>query len=188
MQSLTYRCPNVNADLNDVFQLSSPEENQRLLTASLFRGPFRRRFGSRIGRQGLVAVAAQVEHDADRALGFARLADIAAVQDQPVMRTELILRRRDGFETLLDLERRLAGRQTGAVAEAEDMRIDRDRRLAERDVEHGTGGLAPDPRQPFERLALARHLAAVLVEQYPRQLDDIDRLRAVQPDRADEFL
>ena len=82
------------------------------------------------------------------------------------MRAELVLGRRDGFETLLDLERRLAGRETGAVAEPEDMRIDRDRRLAERDVEHDTGGLAPDPRQSFERLALARHLAAVLVEQY----------------------
>ena len=55
----------------------------------------------------------------------------------------------------------LAGREAGAVGDPEDMGVDRDGRLAERDVEHDIRGLAPDARQSLERLALARHLAAV---------------------------
>ena len=47
----------------------------------------------------------------------------------------------------LDGERCLAGRQAGAVGDAEDVRVDRHRRFAEGDVENDVGGLATDSRQ-----------------------------------------
>ena len=62
----------------------------------------------------------------------------------------------------LDLERVLAGREPGAVADAEDVGVDRDGRLAEGDVEHHVGGLAADAGQRLQRLARVRHLAAML--------------------------
>ena len=62
----------------------------------------------------------------------------------------------------LDLERRLAGGQIEPVRHAEHVRVDGQGRLAEGDVEHDVGGLAADARQRLQRLALARHLAAVL--------------------------
>ena len=52
-----------------------------------------------------------------------------------------------------DLERRAARRQPGAVGDAEDVRVHRDRRLAEGDVQHHVGGLAADAGQ---RLAAPR--------------------------------
>ena len=69
------------------------------------------------------------------------------------MRVPLEFGRARLLELQFDLERRLAGREPGAVADAEDVRVDRDRRLAERDVEHDVRGLAADARQRFERLA-----------------------------------
>ena len=61
--------------------------------------------------------------------------------------------RHDLLQRQLDLERIFAGRQPGAVADAEQMRVDRDGRLAERDVEHDVRGLAADARQRLQRLA-----------------------------------
>ena len=84
-----------------------------------------------------------------------RQAGVAAVQDQPVVGVALVLVGHHLLEVHLDLERRLAGRQPGPVADAEDVRVDRDRRLAERDIEHDICGLAPDAGQRFERLARA---------------------------------
>ena len=52
-------------------------------------------------------------------------------------------------EHVLDLARRPARRQPGAVADAEQMRVDGDGRLAEGDVEHDIGGLAADAGQRF---------------------------------------
>ena len=43
-------------------------------------------------------------------------------------------RRHHVFEPAFDLERRLAGRQPGAIADAENMRIDRNRGFVESDV------------------------------------------------------
>src|SRR5688572_10907793 len=81
---------------------------------------------------GLVREGAEVAHDAGRTVGFARLADVAAVQNQPVMRVGLPARRDIANQLALDLLWRLALRQTGAVGNAEDMGIDRDGGLAER--------------------------------------------------------
>jgi hypothetical protein len=96
---------------------------------------------------------------AQRALG---LADVAAVQDQPVVGMQAKRRRHDLFELELDLERRLARRHSGAVADAENMGVDGEGLLAECDVEDDVGGLAADAGQRLQHRARSGHFAAVL--------------------------
>ena len=79
----------------------------------------------------------------------------------------------------------LAGRESGAVRDAEDVRVDRDGRMTERGVQDHVGGLAADARQRFERFARLGHFAAVLVEQDAAGRDDVLRLGAVEADRLD---
>ena len=55
-------------------------------------------------------------------------------------------RGRDLVELELDLQRGLAGREPGAVGDAEDVGVDREGLLAERGVEDDIGGLAADAR------------------------------------------
>ena len=62
----------------------------------------------------------------------------------------------DLLELGFDLVDSLARRETGAVADAKDVRVDRERLLAERGVEHDVGGLAADSGQ---RLQLVRGCA-----------------------------
>src|SRR6266566_253823 len=113
------------------------------------------------GVGGLLRPFAQMGDDAAVTGGFGRLADVAAVQNQPVVRVNFVMVGHHLIELHLHFERREPGRKPGAVADAEDMRIDRDGRLAERLVEHYVGALAPDAGQRLERFALARHLAAM---------------------------
>ena len=86
-----------------------------------------------------------------------------------------------------DIERRLAGREPGAVADAENVRIDRDGRLAESDIEHDVRGLAADAGQRFQRLAIVRDLAAMLRDENLRQRDHVLCLGAVKPDGLDQL-
>src|SRR6185437_12314419 len=76
-----------------------------LRLAQWFGGGRPRLFGGQLGRGCLVSVAAQIGDDADWALGLARLAHIAAVQNQPVVCPMLVMRRGHRFETALDFER-----------------------------------------------------------------------------------
>ena len=87
----------------------------------------------------------------------------------------------------LHRQRVLARRQAGAVADAEDVRVDRHRRLAERHIEHHVGGLAAHAGQGLQRLARARHLAAMLLDEDAAGLDQVLRLGAEQADGADLF-
>ena len=84
--------------------------------------------------------------------------------------------RNDLHELVLDLARRLAGRDAEAVCDAKHMRVDRERRLAEGGVEHDIGGLAADPRQSLERGAVLWRLPAMLLDDRARQRDDVPRL------------
>ena len=84
-----------------------------------------------------------------------------------------------------DLERRVARRQSGAVADAEHMGIDRHGVLAKGHVEHDIGGLAPDAGQRLHLGAGARHLAAEFGDQLFRQRDDVPGLVAIEPDGLD---
>jgi hypothetical protein len=85
----------------------------------------------------------------------------------------------------LDVERCLARGQTGAVADAEDMGVHRDRQLAEGDVQHHVGRLAADAGQRFERFPGARHLAAVLLDQDAAGFVQVPGLAAEQADGPD---
>src|SRR5262249_6843877 len=109
----------------------------------------RRRRRSRPLRQRqlfrLVLVAAEIAHHAGRAQRPSRHAGVAAVQDQPMMSVQLVFLRHLLLETEFDRENGLARSQIGAIADSEDMGVDRDGRLSERDVENDIGGLAPGP-------------------------------------------
>jgi len=68
------------------------------------------------------------------------------------------------------------------------MGIHGQRRLAEGDVEDDVGGLAADAGQGLERLAVARHMAAVAVDDLLRQGDDVPGLGVVEADGLDVVL
>jgi hypothetical protein len=68
------------------------------------------------------------------------------VQDQPVVRVAPERLRHDLFQLRFDIIDGLAGREAGAVANPEDVRVDRERFLTEGGVEHDVGGLPPDAR------------------------------------------
>ena len=103
-----------------------------------------------------------------------------------MMGVGLVLGRRPLFERELDRKRGLAGGEAGSVGDPEDVGVDRDGRLAKGDVHDHARGLAPDPGQRFERLALARHRTRVAFDQDPAQRDQILRLGAKKADRADQ--
>src|SRR3546814_3654486 len=73
----------------------------------------------RLRRRGLGLVAAEVGDRAAPAFGGARLADVAAVEDQPVVRADAERAGHLLFELLLDREDRLARREAGAVRSGE---------------------------------------------------------------------
>src|SRR5262249_61608936 len=81
--------------------------------------------------------------------------------------------------------RALAGRQRGAVAQAKDRGVDRDRLLAEGDIEQDVGGLAPLPGQRLEGFARAWPLAAMLFDELLRQRDEVLGLGAIEADGLD---
>src|SRR3712207_8956724 len=58
---------------------------------------------------------------------------------------------------------------------------------SEGDVEDHIGGLAADAGQGLQRLAVARHLAAVLRDETARELDDVLRLGAEEANGLDEL-
>ena len=72
--------------------------------------------------------------------------------------------RDDLFEFELDLERGLAGGEAGAVADAEDVGVDRERLLAERGVEHDIGGLAAHAGQFLKLFSGAWDFTVVAVD------------------------
>src|SRR6185437_10654738 len=75
-----------------------------------------------------------------------------------------------------------------AVADAEDVRVHRDGRLAEHGIEDHVGSLAADARQRFQFFARARYLAAVAFQQQCAGRDEVLRLGVVQADRRDVTL
>ena len=86
------------------------------------------------------------------------------------------------IELHLDLERCLARCHAGPVAHAEDVGVDGNRRLTEGNVEHDVRGLAADAGQRLQRLARARDLAGMLLDQLLRQGHDVLRLGAKETD------
>src|SRR4051812_40930282 len=108
------------------------------------------RDGSNISGLGLLPVLAQVADDAFRASGLARRADVASVQDQPMVRVLLEFGLGEFHEPVLHGPRVLARRDARAVGDAEDVRVDRDGRLAEGGIQHHVRGLAADAGERFQ--------------------------------------
>src|SRR5580692_12990525 len=69
-------------------------------------------------------VRAEIDDHANAAQRLASHADVAAVQDQPVMRVQQEPARDDAHETVFDLTRRLAGRDVQAIGGPEHMGVD----------------------------------------------------------------
>ena len=95
-------------------------------------------------RRRLRLVPAEVDHRAPPALRLARLADVAAMQDQPVVRVQPEGLRNDLLQLELDLKHVLARGETGAIADAEDVRVDGEGFSVESSVENDVGRLPPD--------------------------------------------
>jgi hypothetical protein len=74
-----------------------------------------------------------------------------------------------------------------APADAEYVRVDGERRRAEKFGHDHVGGLAADAGQGFQLFARARHLAAVTVPNQLCQLDDALALRRGESDAPDQF-
>lgn len=133
----------------------------------------------------LVLVFAQILDPTTAAARLARLADVAAVKDQPVVRIEQILLGHELDQPAFHLQNILAGGDVGAVADPEDMRVHRHGELVESGVEHDVGGLAADAGQGFQVLAIVRHLAAMPFDEQTAGFDDVFRLGRVQADGLD---
>src|SRR5690349_11277680 len=130
----------------------------------------------------LLPVFAQIADRALGAAGLARKADVAPVQDEPVVRVLQVLGRRELQQLVFYGNDILSRGETGTVRDAEDVRVHRYCVLAERRVEDHVRRLAPDARQVLERLAAAGYLAAVLLEQHLRERDHVLRLGPVEAD------
>ena len=74
------------------------------------------------------------------------------------------------------------------LASPEDVGVDREGLGAERGVHHDIGGLAADAGQGGERIAVAGNRAAELLDEDPRQPDDVLRLGIEQADALDVLL
>jgi uncharacterized membrane protein len=137
---------------------------------------------------GLARPLAEIGDQALFAKRPPRQADIAPVQNKPVVCMTLVFGRHRLLELAFDFERRLADGQPGTVSDPEDVRVDRNRRLAKGDIENHIGRFAADAGQCFKRFTGARNRSAVLLDELPGQGDDVLCLGAEQADRLDHAL
>ena len=118
------------------------------------------------------------------AVGLAREADLAAVQDQPQREAAALLGRDERVEVELGLHR------VGLVGELEparqpaDVGVDRQAGQVERHRAHDVAGLAPDARQLHEVVELGGHLAVEVLVEHARHAEQVLRLRAEEPGRS----
>ena len=82
----------------------------------------------------------------------------------------------------------LPGASLEPVGDAKDMGVDGERRFAKSGVEDDIGGLAADPGQSFERVAVLRGLAAMLLDIARESAMTFLALAAIKPDRLDNLL
>ena len=119
------------------------------------------------------------------ALRLARLAGVAAVQDQPVVGVAPEGLRHNLLEPGLDRIDILPGSKAGAVADTKDVSVDGESFLAEGGVEHDVGGLSAHSGKFLQILSSSRNLGAVIFDQRFAQCDDVFRLGVEQADRPD---
>src|SRR5271166_2089417 len=137
-------------------------------------------------RRRLVVVHTDVVEDARRAKRFSRLADVAAMQNQPMMGVAQEALRNDLHEFVLDRARRLTGSDAEPVGHSEDVRVHRECRFAESGVQDDIRRLAADPGQSFKGGPFSRRLPVMLFHDRLRQRNDVPSLRTIEPDRLDQ--
>lgn len=93
--------------------------------------------------------------------------------------------RNDFFELGFHLVDGLARREAGAIADPEDMRVDREGLLAKSGVEDHIGGLAADARKLLELFPNARDFASVALDQSLAERNDVLGLGIEKADRLD---
>jgi hypothetical protein len=87
------------------------------------------------------------------------------VQNQPVVRVAAEGPGHNLLQLQLDLQRVLARCEPGAISDAEDVRVDRERLFSESRVQNDVGGLAPNAGKLLQLFAGARDLAAMIADQ-----------------------
>jgi hypothetical protein len=107
------------------------------------------------------------------------------MQDQPVVRVTAEWLRHNSFELGFNLVDILARREAGAIADAEHVRVDRERLFAKGGVEHHVGGFSPDAGKGLQFLPSPRNFAAVIADELFGKSDDVLRLGIEQADRLD---
>ena len=102
-------------------------------------------------------------------------AGVATVQDEPVMRIRNLLLREMFGQHLFYAERCRAGigHETYAMADAEDVCVDRHPCLAPHDTQHDIGGLSAHARQFDELLQVLRHFASILFPEHSSHFDQM---------------
>src|SRR5690606_18093201 len=138
-------------------------------------------FGARSTAGGrLVPVFAQVGNDAARALRAPCLADIAAMQQQPVVSVLAKFGRRQPREPCLHFHRGLACGDARPVRDPEYMRVHWNYRLSVRGIEDDVGGFPAYAGQCLQFRTRPGYLATILFHQDPAGLDDVFGFRVEQ--------
>ena len=106
------------------------------------------------------------------------------MQDQPVVGIQLVLVGHVPEQRFLNGEYVLAGRESRAIPDAEDMGVDGDGRMPKGGVENNVGGFPPDAWQGLKRFPVIRHCAAMPLHQQPACRDNVPCLGVEQPDGA----
>ena len=99
---------------------------------------------ARVVSEYFIFELANVDNLATVAIGFAGLANISTVEDEPVMGVEHKLLGHESHQCFFDLKRVFAGCETGSVRDAENMSIDSHGWLAECIVKDDICGFAAD--------------------------------------------
>ena len=145
-----------------------------LAAGALLRGRLFVRFSSKFGEPRLLfRGAAEISDGTPLAFRISCLAAVAAEEKQPVVCVEPEFLRHNLQKLFFNFCGGLAFGKARAVADAEDVRVDRNGRLAEGDVENDVGGFAPDARERHQRFEVARDLAAVFFLQNRRRFNNV---------------
>ena len=120
------------------------------------------------------------------ALGRAGDADLHAVLDQPLMGVALVVGGRLGVDDVGGFRSRGRFHDAQAVENAQNVRVDRDTVLREREVHHDVGALAPDTLQLHQLIAVFGDFAAVFLDDLASHLLQVLGLAVVVRHRLDD--
>lgn len=130
-------------------------------------------------------ILAQTCDDAVGTFGIASLANIAPMEDQPVMGVEAKFWRNVFFQGLFDLQGSFARSKSRSVGDAEDMCIYGHGGFLKGDVAHHVGGFASNTGKVDESLGIVGDLALVPITELPGELDDVGGLGAKEANGLD---